>query len=43
MGAGQNILFDIVKRVLPDKPNRILANSYEDYLETGNLYNYKEA
>ena len=35
-------LFNIVKRVLKHKPNRILANTYSDYLKTGKLYGVKD-
>ncbi len=35
------MLFDIVKKVLKTKPNRILANGYHDYLKDGKLYNYR--
>ena len=34
-------LFKIVENILRHKPNRILANTYMDYLKTGELYNYK--
>jgi hypothetical protein len=36
-----NMLFDIIKNVLKDKPNRILGASYHQYLENGKLYNRK--
>lgn len=35
------MLFEIIKRVLPEKPNRILGASYTQYLEDGKIYNYK--
>ena len=34
-------IFDIVAKVLHHKPNRVLANTYTDYLKSGNLYNYR--
>ena len=33
------MLFQIVKRVLPHKKNRIIGNCYHSFLETGKLYN----
>jgi hypothetical protein len=36
-----NMLFDIIKKVLKDKPNRVLAAGYHQYLKDGKLYNYK--
>jgi hypothetical protein len=36
-----NILFEVVRRVLKDKPNRVLGASYHKYLEDGKLYNHK--
>lgn len=36
-----NMLFDIIKKVLRDKPNRILGACYHSYLEDGKLYNLK--
>lgn len=34
-------LFHIVKNTLYRKPNRIWANTYNGFLETGRLYNYR--
>lgn len=34
-------LFKIVENILRHKPNRILANTYTDYLKTGKLYNWR--
>lgn len=36
-----NMLFEIIKKVLKDKPNRILGASYHQYLENGKLYSVK--
>lgn len=36
-----DLLFEIVKTVLRDKPNRILGAPYHEYLEGGKLYNHK--
>ncbi len=35
-------LLEIARQEIRQKPNRILANAYEDYLETGQLYNFKQ-
>jgi len=35
------MLFQIVRRILPHKKNRILGNSYNLFLKTGKLYNWK--
>ena len=37
-----NLFFDIVKETIPQKPNRILGASYHNFLEDGQLINYKE-
>lgn len=36
-----NLLFEVVRRVLKDKPNRVLGACYHEYLEDGKLYNHK--
>jgi hypothetical protein len=36
-----NVLFEIIKKILKDKPNRILGASYHQYLENGKLYSVK--
>jgi hypothetical protein len=35
------MLFQIVRRILPHKKNRILGNSYSLFLETGKLHNWR--
>jgi hypothetical protein len=35
------MLFEIVKKLLKDKPNRILGACYHTYLSDGKLYNYR--
>ena len=35
------MIFDIIRRVYPHKPNRILAASYRQFLEDGMFYNFK--
>jgi hypothetical protein len=35
-------LFSIVEKLLRHKPNRILANTYSEFLKTGKLYNFKK-
>jgi hypothetical protein len=37
-----NMLFDIIKETLKDKPNRILGACYHQYLLDGKVYNYRE-
>ena len=36
-----NLLFEVTRRVLKDKPNRALGACYHEYLEDGKLYNHK--
>lgn len=36
-----NMLFQLTRKVLREKPNRVLAASYHDYLESGRLHNQK--
>lgn len=36
-----NLLFEVSRRVLKDKPNRLLAACYHEYLEDGKIYNHK--
>ncbi len=36
-----NLLFEVARRVLKDKPNRVLSACYHEYLEDGKLYNHK--
>jgi hypothetical protein len=36
-----NMLFDIINKVLKDKPNRVMGACYHQYLENGTLYNVK--
>lgn len=38
-----NVLFEIIRKVLKDKPNRILGASYHQYLEDGKIYTWKGA
>lgn len=35
------LLFRIIKKVLRDKPNRILGACYHEYLQNGKIYNHK--
>jgi hypothetical protein len=35
------LLFEVARRALKDKPNRLLAAAYHEYLEDGRLYNHK--
>lgn len=37
-----NMLFEIIKHNLKDKPNRILGAKYHQYLKDGKIYNYRE-
>lgn len=37
-----NKIFGIARELLPHKPNRILAASYEQFLEDGQLRSYKQ-
>ena len=34
-------LFSLVRELLPFKPNKVMATSYEEYLRDGKLYNFK--
>lgn len=36
-----NLLFEVARRIMKEKPNRILAAGYHEYLEDGKLYNLK--
>jgi hypothetical protein len=36
-----NMLFDLARELLPYKPSRVLGASYEQFLETGKVYNFK--
>ena len=36
-----NLLFEVARRVLKDKPNRLLGACYHEYLEDGKVYNHK--
>ncbi|HOW53622.1 MAG TPA: hypothetical protein PLR60_03120 [Syntrophorhabdaceae bacterium] len=36
-----NLLFEVARRVLKDKPNRLLGACYHEYLEDGKIYNHK--
>ena len=36
-----DILFRIVRKVLKDKPNRVLGACYHEYLQNGKIYNHK--
>jgi hypothetical protein len=36
-----NVLFDVVRAVMKEKPNRILGAGYHDYLENGRFYNLR--
>ena len=36
------LLFSVVKEVLPFKPNRVIGASYHQFLDDGQLLNYKE-
>ncbi len=38
-----NLLFEVSKRALKDKPNRLLGACYHEYLEDGKIYNHKGA
>jgi hypothetical protein len=35
------LLFEVARRVLKDKPNRLLGACYHEYLEDGKVYNHK--
>ena len=37
-----NLLFEVVQKELPHKPNRILGGTYHKYLEDGQVFNYKD-
>jgi len=36
-----NLLFEVARRTLKDKPNRLLGACYHEYLEDGKIYNHK--
>ncbi len=38
-----NLLFEVSRRALKDKPNRLLGACYHEYLEDGKIYNHKGA